>query len=117
MKRNHLFVFGSVAALALAGPAAATQGISCKSASLELALGAGTYPGATWWAKEKVDGEWVDREVGQQWIDDRFLLLDLVDSEAMTVAARIIAQKVDGMSWRGTVTIDGRDEAIRCEIS
>ena len=114
-KAIFLGLTAAAGAMIATGQARATQGIVCKSASLELALGSGTFPGATWWAREKVDGTWMERTVGQHWIDDERLLVELVDADALRVEARIEAAR-ERAGWQGSVTLGERTEAVSCRI-
>lgn len=107
----------ALAATALAAPAQATQGIVCRTLDgppRVYSLGAGTHGAATWWVKEQLDGKWLDREVGQHWIDDERLFLDLVNSDSLTRVARIEARWT-GKEWVGAFRTDTRTQSMVCK--
>lgn len=81
---------------------------------MTLSLMAGTYPGATWSAQTQHGVHWIPLHVGQHWIDDDRLLLDLVDTETMSLTARIEASGNDDHGWTGTMTRGERSVPIAC---
>ena len=103
---------------AAASPAAATQGILCTTDEAEpmtLSLMAGTYPGATWSAKMQHGTHWMPMEVGQHWIDDKRMLLQLIDTDEMHVIATIDAASDGQYGWSGMLKRGDTAVPIRCE--
>ena len=58
--------------------------------------------------------------VGQSWIDERYLWLDLLDGEGVRYEARLRANfrpRRGGLPAVGTLVRDGRTYRVRCEES
>ncbi len=103
--------------LALLGatPAAATQGITCRTASgppIELSLVFGAAPSILQ-PQLTVGGRRVPVMVGQSWIEDPEIRVDLYDPQLLRQELRLKVRRTgsafDGSVWRG-----GQQRWIRC---
>lgn len=118
-------------ALIAASPAFATTGFACRPVSgsgptLDLVVGhaVGAKPVAVTLREGRrilsTDGRGDPLVLGQSWIDDRYLWLDLVDAEAMRYEAKLRATfqpKLRGRPAIGTLTRGGRSYRVRCRES
>ncbi|MBW0145591.1 hypothetical protein [Sphingomicrobium clamense] len=110
-------ILSAFAAVLLASPASATQGIVCSTIEgpeRVYSLMAGTHAAATWSIKEQQGERWIDREIGQHWIDDERLYVDIVNSETLTRVARIEARKT-GTEWVGAFRTETRTQSMVCQ--
>lgn len=103
------------AALAIAVPASATQGMLCsgKGASMHLLFGNAAVPGLV--SAELTAGETVvPSAVARSWADQRRIWVDLADPDQMALIAslRLVSGK---RGWRGHLTYQRRRIAVRCE--
>ena len=109
-------ILSSIVLACLSAPAFATQGIVCRTIEgpeRVYSLGAGTHGAATWWAKEQQGDKWIDREVGQHWVDDERLFVDLVNTDTLTRVARIEARWT-GEEWVGAFRTETRTQSMVC---
>ena len=102
-------------ALAIAAPAAATQGMICsgKGASIRMLYGHAAVPALI--NAELIEGEAiVPSAIARSWADNDVTWIDLADPDQMAVIAslRLTYLKQD---WRGTLTYKGRKIPVRCE--
>jgi hypothetical protein len=104
--------------LAGASPAAATQGLTCRTASgppIELSLVLGATPSVLS-PQLRVAGRSVPVIVGQSWIEQPEIRVDLYDPQLVRHELRLKVRRngsvFDGSVWRG-----GRRRWIRCRES
>ncbi len=102
---------------AAAAPAFATSGVQCRPQSgrgptLDLVVGHGVGPALV---AARLDGKAM--AVAQSWIDQRYLWLDLVDSNATRYEAKLRAvfqPRLRGRPAIGTLVRAGRTYRVRC---
>lgn len=110
----------ALAAFALAAPAHATGGFTCRTAGagpVEVSIGIGHVAGSPLIARRLRDG---GREIAvadaQWWLDDKELRLLLVSPDALREEVKISARRngntYDGSLWRG-----GKRRWVRCRES
>lgn len=128
MTRNAIFhaALACLAAAALATPARATGGYNCTSPdgalSLLVTTGRGVAP-AVVGARLEVGGRTrtlgaeggVGMVVGQSWIDDEKILLDLADPNVMNHVARLRVFRSGGPLDYGYVRAGDRFYPVVCE--
>ena len=54
--------------------------------------------------------------VGQSWIDEREIRLDLIDAQALRYEAQLRARIATRSGWVGTLVRDGRSHPVRCTV-
>ena len=105
----------TAAALLLAGPAQATQGMMCsgKGASMHLLFGHAAVPGLVG-AELTVSDAIVPSAIARSWADENEIRVDLADPDQMALIAslRLVSGKSD---WSGHLTYQGKRIAVRCE--
>ena len=107
----------ALALAAAAAPAFATSGLQCRprggpGPTLDLVVGHGAGPALV---AARLGGK--PMTVAQSWIDQRYLWLDLVDSNATRYEARLRAvfqTKLRGRPALGTLVRAGRTYRVRC---
>ena len=106
--------------LALAAPAHATGGFTCRTAGprpIEVALGFGHVPGASLFLTRLSDnGRTIPVTAPQWWLDDSELRLLLVDPAAMRREA-ILKTKRKGHFYEGNLWRNGQRRWVRCRES
>ena len=106
-----------LAAIFVVSPAHATGGLVCATASgqptrISFVIGHGEAGGIL--SAHRLTGrEWRNATVGQSWISDRELKVDLVDTSHNRRLVRIEARR-NGYTYDGTVTEAGKRRWIRC---
>jgi hypothetical protein len=120
-------ILAAAAGLTAATPALATSTILCQSTisptdgpALSLVVGTGLGTGIIQ-ARFELDrirfatGEGPGAPViGQGWIDERSLRLDIVDANAEGRIVRLDARRRSGSDYRGTLIHAGRTWRVRC---
>ena len=111
----------AAAALACSSPALATGGFECRpinGAGPVITVGVGHTVSARPFSATLLDGSRrVPVEVGQSWIDSRFLWLDRIDTNATRMEAKVRAEfqkKMRGRPATGTLVRGGRTYRIKC---
>ncbi|MFC7537315.1 hypothetical protein ACFQPG_08040 [Sphingomonas sp. GCM10030256] len=112
-----MFVAGPLALVA-ATPAAATQGMTCRTASgplLELSLVFGARP-SVMHPQLVIAGRRLPVVVAQSWIEDPEIRVDLYDPQLLRHELRLKVRRngflFDGSVWRG-----GQRRWVRCRES
>ncbi|MCJ8191680.1 hypothetical protein [Sphingomicrobium aestuariivivum] len=109
-----MFLFAAL----VAAPAQATQGIACTAtddSGVVISLGAGTIPAPTWWASEKVDGEWRKLGVAMHWIDDEVIRMMFVAEDGMSRAGELRAARAEDWIYEGELLRGGQAIPMRCQ--
>ncbi len=109
--------FALLPLLALAVPAHATGGMSCRTAGderIEIDLGMGrTIGGSIFQVSMRVDGREVPVRVAQSWLHDGQFLLMLSDPGGNRIEA-VMATSVNGDTFDGSIRRGNRRHWIRC---
>ena len=110
------FFFASVLAL-VAGPAAATGGMVCQTASgpattLSFTIGHGEANGVVA-VSRLTGGRWAPAHLGQAWISGQEFKADLTDPNRTRRLARIETSR-KGVTYDGAIVENGRRRWIRC---
>ena len=103
------------AALLLAAPATATQGMICsgKGASVRMLFGHAAVP--TLINADLFDGDAVvPSAIARSWAGEEVTWLDLADPDQMAVIASLRLTHLN-QDWRGTLTYKGQKIPVRCE--
>lgn len=107
----------SLAALALAAPARATGGMTCRTAGphvLELRLVVGhTIVPSLVSARLFDGGRNIPVVIAQSWIEPRTMQIDLVDSNAMRHEARLRVTAIRSV-YEGSIWRSGKRRWVRC---
>jgi hypothetical protein len=116
------------ALLAAASPALATGTILCRSTispaagpSLSLTVGTSVGTGVlqarlTHGAESLTAGTGAGAPViGQSWLDNEELKLDILDANADAHLARLDTRRLRGLSYVGTLSYRGRTWQVRCD--
>ena len=113
-KRASLFVSAAL----VASPAQATQGIACTAtddSGVVISLGSGTIPAPTWWANEKVAGDWRKLGVAMHWIDDEIIRVLFVAGDGASRAGELRATRTGDWTYEGQLVREGNVIPMRCE--
>jgi hypothetical protein len=128
----RLVLAAAFAALLTAAPAYATGGFTCRpvsGAGPVVSFGFGHAVSAPVFVAQIKDGKRTllasgnpkdPIQIGQSWIDSRYLWLDLVDANATRFEAKLRATfqpKLRGRPAIGTLVRGGRTYRVRCEES
>ena len=116
---THAFI--AAAAAFIASPALATGGFDCSplegsGPTLNLIVGHTVSPRSVG-ATLRLGAKTVPTEIGQSWIDERHLWVDLVDPQAMRFEVKLRAAfqpKLKGRPAIGTLERDGRTWRVPC---
>jgi hypothetical protein len=120
-------ILAAAAGLGAATPALATSTLLCRSTispadgpALSLAVGNGPGTGILQARFELGDTSFDTGEgpsapvIGQAWIDEHSLRLDLVDANAEGRIVRLDARRRGGSDYRGILIYAGRTWRVRC---
>lgn len=112
-------------ACALAAPAAhATGGYHCETPDGSAAISTVIGRAVPQMISARLDrdgetsttqGEGADLSIGQSWLDDRQIMLDLVDPQALTYIARLRVLRSGGPLDYGYVTLGDETFPVTCE--
>jgi hypothetical protein len=105
-------------ALAAATPAAATQGLTCRTASgppIELSLVLGAPPSVLS-PQLRVAGRRVPVVIGQSWIEEPEIRVDLYDPQLLRHELRLKVRR-NGRMFDGSVWRAGQRRWVRCRES
>ena|SRR5688572_31804841 len=127
--RQFSLVLALIAALSFAGPAHATGGLFCQpsgkgtgptlSLVITRGLRGGIFGATLDDGKESRTTMSDDAPLAlvQAWIDDRQIMVDIADRDVMHYVAKLRARPVRDEGAVGTLEVNGRKYAVRCEES